>query len=205
MTEDLKDEEMEKKCQKGFNRLIIRPYREEDEDQVLNLVRELEEELAEKFPNVQIESGVKTYRLRYLKKGNKYVIYVAEVDGKIVGFLLGYPSLGIPEVDSLYDVLPLEKGKLTDEFYLQMTFVSKPYRNKGISTALHREIISYALEHGYREIYACIAKWNIPELRVIRSLRFEAKDLGTRYRLSLKLDRTKLAKNNKNKKGKKGE
>jgi len=191
---------MKKENQERFNRAIIRPYREEDESQVLNLVHELEEELAEKFPNVQIESAVQTYRLRYLQKGNKYVIYVAEVDGKVVGFLLGYPSLGIPEVDSLYDVLPLENGQLTEEFYLQMTFVSKSYRNRGISTALHREIINYAFEHGYREIYACIAKWNIPELRVIRSLRFQAKDLGTRYRLSLKLDKTDA-----NKLGKKGE
>jgi len=110
---------MKKENQERFNRAIIRPYREEDESQVLNLVHELEEELAEKFPNVQIESAVQTYRLRYLQKGNKYVIYVAEVDGKVVGFLLGYPSLGIPEVDSLYDVLPLENGQLTEEFYLQ--------------------------------------------------------------------------------------
>lgn len=168
-------------------KLIVRPYREEDEEQVLNLVRELEAELAEKFPHVKIESGVETYRNRYLKKGNKYVMYVAEVNKRIVGFLLGYPSLGIPEVDSLYDVLPLGEDKVTDEFYLQMTFVSRPYRNRGISTALHRAIIKYALEHGYREVYACIAKWNIPELKVIRSLKFKSQDLGTRYRLSLKL------------------
>jgi|Deesub1362B_J571_1020462.scaffolds.fasta_scaffold00001_678 GNAT superfamily N-acetyltransferase len=172
-------------------KLTIRPYREEDEEQVLSLVRELEAELAEKFPHVQIESGVNTYRTRYLKKGNKYVIYVAEVNNKIVGFLMGYPSLGIPEVDSLYDVLPLGEDKVPEEFYLQMTFVSRPYRNRGISTALHREIIKYALEHGYREVYACIAKWNFPELRVIRSLKFESQDLGTRYRLSLKLDKRK--------------
>jgi len=169
-------------------KLIIRPYRTEDEAQVLNLVRELESELAEKFPQVKIESGVETYRTRYLKKGNKYVMYVAEVNKKIVGFLLGYPSLGIPEVDSLYDVLPLNGEKATDEFYLQMTFVSRAYRNRGISKALHRAVIKYALEHGYREVYACIAKWNIPELKVIRSLKFESQDLGTRYRLSLKFD-----------------
>ncbi len=165
----------------------IRPYKEKDLKQVLSLVRELEEELAGKFPNVKIESGVNLYRDRYLKPGNKYKTWVAEVEGKIVGFLMGYPSLGAPEIDNMFDVLPLSPGNIPSEFYLQITFVSRPYRNRGISKALHREVIEYARRQGYKEVYACIAKWNLPELKVIRSLKFNQKDLGTRYRLTLRL------------------
>jgi GNAT superfamily N-acetyltransferase len=87
----------------------------------------------------------------------------------------------------MYDVLPVVSNRTTPEFYLQITFVSKPYRNQGISRALHRAVIEYAKKQGHKEIYACIAKWNEPEIQVIKSLKFNIKDLGYRYRLSLKL------------------
>lgn len=165
----------------------IREYKEKDLVQIINLVRELESELAEKFKSLEIKSSVKDYKNRYLKPGNKYKTFVAVVDDKVVGYLMGYPSLGAPEIDNMYDKLPIPPGKITPEFYLQITFVSKSYRNQGISKKLHREVIKYARKQGHREVYACIAKWNIPEIKVIRSLRFHLKDLGYRYRLALKL------------------
>jgi len=166
--------------------VIVREYRPEDLEQVLGLVRGLEEEMAEKF-QAKIKSGVEDYRNRYLNPGNKYRTWVALVEDKVVGYLMGYPSLGTPEIDNMYDILPLPDGQLPPEFYMQITFVSKPYRKKGISTRLHKQVIAYAKKKGFREIYACIAKWNDPELRVIRSLKFQSKDLSYRYRLSLKL------------------
>ena len=165
----------------------VREYRPEDLEQVLDLVTELESELSSKFKDVKIKSGVDDYRNRYLKAGNKYKTFVAVIKDKVVGYLMGYPSLGAPEVDNMYDILPVSPGWTPPEFYLQITFVSKPFRNQGISKKLHREIIKYAKKKGYKEVYACIAKWNIPEIRVIRSLKFHLKDLGYRYRLTLKL------------------
>ncbi|MGB7297500.1 MAG: GNAT family N-acetyltransferase [Candidatus Aminicenantales bacterium] len=164
----------------------IREYRPKDLEPVLGLVRELEAEMAEKF-QARIKSGLEDYRKRYLNPSNKYKTWVAEADGKIVGYLIGYPSLGTSEIDTMYDVLPLPPGQLPAEFYMQITFVSKPYRKRGISTRLHEAVIAYARKMGFKAIYACIAKWNDPELRVIRSLNFHSKDLGYRYRLSLKL------------------
>lgn len=165
----------------------IREYQPQDVEQVLELVRELESEMAKRFKDVRIKSGIEDYRNRYLKPGNKYKTFVALVDNRIVGFLMGYPSLGAPEVDNMYDVLPVSSGWTPPEFFLQITFVSKPYRNQGISKRLHREIIEYARKQGHKEVYACIAKWNIPEIKVIKSLKFKVKDLGYRYRLTLKL------------------
>jgi GNAT superfamily N-acetyltransferase len=165
----------------------IREFRPEDLEQILELVKELESELEEKFKPVQIQSGVEDYRNRYLKPGNKYRVFVAVVDDKVVGYLMGYPSLGAPEIDNMYDILPLSPGSIPPEFYLQITFVSKSYRNRGISTRLHKKIIEYARKQGHKEVYACIAKWNIPEIKVIRSLKFQMKDLGYRFRLTLKL------------------
>ncbi len=165
----------------------IREYCLDDLEQVLELVRELESELAEKFQDVKIKSGLKDYRNRYLKPGNKYKTFVAIVDERIVGYLMGYPSLGAPEVDNMYDILPVSSGWTPPEFFLQITFVSKPFRNQGVSKRLHREVIKYAKKQGHKEVYACIAKWNIPEIKVIRSLKFKLKDLGYRYRLTLKL------------------
>ncbi len=171
-----------------FN-IAVREYRPKDMEQVLKLVRELEAEMAEKF-QAKIKSGIEDYRKRYLKPANKYKTWVAEAEGKIVGYLMGYPSLGTPEIDNMYDVLPLPPGQFPAEFYMQITFVSKPYRKQGISTRLHEAVIAHAKKKRFKEIYACIAKWNDPELRVIRSLKFQSKDLGYRYRLSLRLGET---------------
>ena len=165
----------------------IREYQPEDLNQIIQLVRELEAEMAEKFKDIKIKSGESDYPNRYLKPENKYKIFVALKEDKIVGYLMGSPSVGAPEVDNMCDVLPVSSNRATPEFYLQITFVSKPYRNTGISKRLHREIIKYAKKQGHREVYACIAKWNIPEIKVIKSLKFKVKDLGYRYRLSLKL------------------
>jgi GNAT superfamily N-acetyltransferase len=165
----------------------VREYQPEDLEQVLSLVRELESELAEKFNSIKIKSGISNYKNRYLKPGNKYKIFVAVVDNRVVGYIIGYPSVGAPEVDNMYDVLPYTPNQTPPEFYLQITFVSKAFRNQGISKKLHKEIIEYAVKQGHKEVYACIAKWNLPELKVIRSLKFQEKDLGLRYRLSLKI------------------
>ena len=165
----------------------IREYQPKDLEQVLTLVKELEAELEEKFKDVKIKSGLDNYRKRYLLPGNKYKTFVAVVKGKVVGYLMGYPSLGAPEVDNMYDILPVSKNWTPPEFFLQITFVSIPFRNQGISKKLHKEIIEYVRKQGYKEVYACIAKWNIPEIKVIKSLKFKLKDLGYRYRLTLKL------------------
>ena len=173
--------------EKADFKFTVREYRPEDEEQILGLVRELEAELAERFNSVSIKSGVDEYRNRYLRPGNKYKTFVAAAKGKVVGYLMGYPSLGAPEIDNMYDVLPVSSGWTPPEFYLQITFVSKPYRNRGISKALHLKIIDYAARQGHKEVYACVAKWNLQEIKVIKSLRFHLKDLGYRYRLTLKL------------------
>lgn len=166
--------------------VTIREFRPGDLEQMLDLVRELEAELAEKFKAVTVKSSVEDYRTRYLNPTCKYKTYVALVDGRVVGYLMGYPSLGAPEIDTMYDILPLPPGEQPPEYYLQIAFVSKPHRNQGISTRLHERVIAYAKEKGFKEVYACIAKWNDPELRVVRSLKFQAKDLRYRYRLTLK-------------------
>ncbi len=168
-------------------RVIIREYRPADLEQILGLVRELERELAGKFPGVTVKSSVDDYRERYLNPANKYKTFVALFDDRIIGFLLGYPSLGAPEIDTMYDVLPLPKGEQPPEYYLQLAFVFRPFRNRGISKRLHERVIAYAKEKGFKEVYACIAKWNAPELRVVRSLKFQTKDLRYRYRLTLKM------------------
>lgn len=165
----------------------VREYKLDDLEQVIGLVGELESELAQRFPDVKIKSGIDDYRNRYLKPGNKYKTFVALVGDRIVGYLMGYPSLGAPEVDNMYDILPVSAVWTSPEFFLQITFVSRPFRNQGISKKLHKEIIEYARKKGYKEVYACIAKWNIPEIKVIKSFKFKLRDLGYRYRLTLKL------------------
>jgi len=167
--------------------LVIRDYLPLDLKGVLALVQELEAEMKEKFPDVSIKPGGPEYQSRYLKPGNKFKTFVALERGKVVGYLMGWPVLGAPEVDNMYDVLPASKAWKPAEFYFHITFVIKPCRRRGISKKLHLAALKYAREQGFKEVYACIAKWNAQELSVIRSLGFQAKDLGYRYRFSLKL------------------
>lgn len=167
--------------------LEVREYRPEDLEGVLALVAELEAEMSEKFDGVSIKPGGPEYKSRYLKAGNKFKTFVGLIDGRVVGYLLGWPILGAPEVDNMYDVLPVSKSWKPAEFYFHITFVSKPFRNRGISKRLHLAALKYAKKQGHKEVYACIAKWNEKELAVIRSLGFQEKDLGYRMRFSIKL------------------
>ena len=163
-----------------------REYQPADLPQMLDLVRALEAELAETFKDVQIQTGVDEYAEHYLKPATKYKTFVAEFEGRLIGYLIGYPSVGAPEVDNMFDILPVSPGWTPPEFYIQITFVSPSFRNKGVSKALHRLIIDYARAQGHKEIYAVIAKWNIAEISVVRSFGFTMTDLGYRYRFSLK-------------------
>jgi GNAT superfamily N-acetyltransferase len=163
-----------------------REYRPSDLPQMLDLVRELEAELARTFKDVQIQTGVDEYAEHYLKPATKYKTFVAESEGRLIGYLIGYPSVGAPEVDNMFDIVPVSPGWTPPEFYIQITFVSPSFRNKGVSKALHRLIIDYAWAQGHKEIYAVIAKWNIAEISVVRSFGFTMTDLGYRYRFSLK-------------------
>jgi GNAT superfamily N-acetyltransferase len=167
--------------------VVIRDYRPQDLEGVLALVQELEAEMKEKFPDVSIKPGGPEYQSRYLKPGNKFKTFVALEADKVVGYLMGWPVLGAPEVDNMYDVLPASKAWKPAEFYFHITFVTKPCRRRGISKKLHLAALKYARQQGFKEVYACIAKWNAQELSVIRSLGFQDKDLGYRYRFSLKL------------------
>lgn len=163
-----------------------REYEPPDLPQMLDLVREMEDELARTFKDVTIQTGVDEYAEHYLKPATKYKTFVAESDGRLIGYLIGYPSVGAPEIDHMFDILPVSPGWTPPEFYIQMTFVSPSCRNRGVSTALHRLIIDYAKAQGHKEIYAVIAKWNIAEISVVSSFGFKMTDLGYRYRFSLK-------------------
>jgi GNAT superfamily N-acetyltransferase len=163
-----------------------REYQPSDLPQMLDLVRELEDELARTFKDVTIKTGVDEYAEHYLQPATKYKTFVAESDGRLIGYLIGYPSVGAPEVDNMFDIVPVSPGWTPPEFYIQMTFVSPSYRNKGVSKALHRLIIDYAKAQGHKEIYAVIAKWNIAEISVVSSFGFKMTDLGYRYRFWLK-------------------
>jgi len=177
----------ERTSERRADNVAVRDYTSSDLEGVLALVQELEEEMREKFPDVSIKPGGPEYQSRYLKPGNKFKTFVALEGGRVVGYLMGWPVLGAPEVDNMYDVLPATGHWKPAEFYFHITFVTKPCRRRGISKKLHLAALKYAKEQGFKEVYACIAKWNAQELSVIRALGFQEKDLGYRYRFSLKL------------------
>jgi hypothetical protein len=89
------------------------------------------------------------------------------------------------------------EAEMAEKFKTRIKSGLEDYRKRYLNPAnkyktwvaeVDNKVIGYARQMGFKEIYACIAKWNDPELRVIRSLRFHSKDLGYRYRLSLKLE-----------------
>ena len=114
----------------------IRPVKKSDEIHLANLIRKVFiEHNAPKHGTVY--SDPTTDNLYEFFKIEKSALWVAEIDGEIVGCCGVYPTEGLPEYCT-------ELVK----FYL-----SKQSRGKGIGKALMERSIESAKEFGYSELY----------------------------------------------------
>lgn len=176
--------------------VIVREYQTKDRETVLDLVREFASEMYHKFkdeiPGMKerdesevVEQEVE-HRKIYLEPETKYKVWVAAVDDRIVGYIVGYPYSGFGEHGAAHKLSPAILAKSTS-FMIDFTFVSKEYRNKGISKQLQSVLIDYAIEKRKKEVVARVAKWNESAIAAYKSLGFKKEDEDRTYLFSLEL------------------
>jgi ribosomal protein S18 acetylase RimI-like enzyme len=100
-------------------------------------------------------------------KGENTVVFVAEVDGKIVGYSLGWVSHPWS--------YKAKRGYICD------CFVEGAYRRRGIGTALVKAMLEWFKSKGVDCVEADIYSNNIPSLTLFRSLGF--REVSKRLRL----------------------
>lgn len=120
-----------------------------------------------------------------MKQGAKYKIFVSCVDEKIVGYIIGGKIVDHPYTDKIYNALDISSPSFA-EFYMEIVFVSKDKRKKGISKKLMSRIINYA-KNKNTEVWGYILD-NEYSIRLCKSLGFKEKKLRKRgYSFCLKL------------------
>ncbi|MEM1538900.1 MAG: GNAT family N-acetyltransferase [Candidatus Bathyarchaeia archaeon] len=92
-------------------------------------------------------------------RGENTVVFVAEVEGKIVGYSLGWVSQPWAY-----------KGK---RGYICDCFVEKSYRRHGIGKALIKAMLEWFIEKGVECVEADVYSNNIPSLKLFKKLGFE--------------------------------
>ncbi|MEM2937140.1 MAG: GNAT family N-acetyltransferase [Candidatus Bathyarchaeia archaeon] len=92
-------------------------------------------------------------------RGENAVVFVAEVEGKIVGYSLGWVSQPWAY-----------KGK---RGYICDCFVEKSYRRQGIGKALIKAMLEWFIEKGVECVEADIYSNNVPSLKLFKKLGFE--------------------------------
>jgi ribosomal protein S18 acetylase RimI-like enzyme len=109
-------------------------------------------------------------------KGKSTVVFVAEVNGKIVGYSLGW--FGHPWA---------YKGK---RGYICDCFVEKPYRRRGIGRALIKVMLDWFVKKGVECVEADVYSKNIPSLKLFKSLGF--KEISKRLRFTFNSKNSEL-------------
>jgi ribosomal protein S18 acetylase RimI-like enzyme len=102
--------------------------------------------------------------------GENNIIFVAEVESKIVGYSLGWVSQPWAY-----------RGK---RGYICDCFVEKSYRRHGIGKALIETTLNWFIKKGVECIEADVYSANIPSLRLFKKLGFE--EVFKRLRLTVK-------------------
>jgi len=100
-------------------------------------------------------------------KGENTVVFVAEADGKIVGYSLGWISQPWS--------YKAKRGYICD------CFVEKSYRRRGIGKALVKAMLEWFRKKGVECIETDIYSSNIPSLTLFKNLGF--KEVSKRLRL----------------------
>jgi ribosomal protein S18 acetylase RimI-like enzyme len=92
-------------------------------------------------------------------KGENTAVFVAEVEGKIVGYSLGWVSQPWAY-----------KGK---RGYICDCFVEKSYRRRGIGKALVKAMLEWFVNKGVECVEADVYSSNVPSLKLFKKLGFE--------------------------------
>lgn len=102
-------------------------------------------------------------------KGENAAVFVAEINGKIVGYSLGWCSQPWAY-----------KGR---RGYICDCFIEKSYRRKGIGKSLIKMMIEWFAKKGVKCVEADVYSKNVPSLKLFKTLGF--KEISKRLRLTV--------------------
>lgn len=129
-----------------MNETIVRDAREEDMEQVLQLIKELA--TFEREPDA-VNITVEELRNDGFGPQPAFHCFVAEVNGKIEGMAL------------VYQRYSTWQGKTV---HLEDLMVREEMRGKGIGSALFTAVIQYGYKRGVRRIEWNVLDWNAPAI-----------------------------------------
>ncbi len=129
-----------------MNNIIIRRAERKDCPQLLELVKELA--VYERAPN-EVTVTLEHFEETGFEENPVWWAFVAEVDGKIIGFALYYIRYST------------WKGA---RMYLEDILVTESWRGKGIGKLLFNCLIEEAKEKGWKAISWQVLEWNEPAI-----------------------------------------
>ncbi|MEM3703466.1 MAG: GNAT family N-acetyltransferase [Candidatus Bathyarchaeia archaeon] len=139
----------------------IRHANEEDLQEIVKLSKKLgrdESAMDSMISPLPSEFQSPSWILKNIK-GENTVVFVAEVEGKIVGYSLGWVSQPWAY-----------KGK---RGYICDCFVEMSYRRRGIGKALVKAMLEWFMAKGVDCVEADVYSNNIPSLKMFKKLGFE--------------------------------
>jgi ribosomal protein S18 acetylase RimI-like enzyme len=143
--------------------MMIRPVREDDVDSVAALWRELvafHQALDENLPTPAADGAYRyAQRIRYGIDDSHVQTYIAEVDGKIVGYVLG------TIIDLLPEMFEEEKAGMVADIYVQ-----KSHRSQGIGQALMKQMLNWFKLRGVSHYEWYVASKNSAGIRFWRDV-----------------------------------
>ncbi|MDY7396421.1 GNAT family N-acetyltransferase [Aureibaculum sp. 2210JD6-5] len=129
----------------------IREAQPKDMESVLKLITELA--VFEKEPDA-VEISVEDLLENGFKENPAFYIYVAEMDGEIVGMALFYYRFSTWAGISLH---------------LEDLIVTQQYRQKGIGKALYDKVLNFAVENDINRVEWVVLDWNTPAVDFYKS------------------------------------
>lgn len=152
--------------------VCIRRAKEEDLQEIVRLAEELSRD--ESARDSMISASPSEFQnpkwiLKNIRGGNA-AVFVVEVNGRIVGYSLGWISQPWAY-----------RGK---RGYICDCFVEKSYRGRGIGKMLVKHILEWFISNGVECVEADVYSGNIQSLRLFKSLGF--KEISKRLRLMVK-------------------
>ena len=129
----------------------IRKAKHEDMESVLKLITELA--VFEKEPDA-VKITVNDLIDNGFKEHPSFYLYLAEMEGVIVGMALFYHRFSTWEGASLH---------------LEDLIVTEQHRQKGIGKALYDKVLNFALENGINRVEWVVLDWNKPAVDFYKS------------------------------------
>jgi len=142
-------------------KIRVRKIREDDSPAVFRLFIEgyTEDPSFYKFPAIQNEEDFKKFFGQTIDKVRDGFL-IAEVDGKVLGFILSFPS-------KIFNPDKEDVGQI------QWIVVDEKYRRKGVGSRLMKESLKHLASRGIRIVVASTWQQNVASIDLFRKFGFE--------------------------------